>query len=245
MIDRLRAGATVLCLVLLTLVSGCASVPSGDGDVQFAEKSDQQWFALRFRLHWPQDQALDFSPHLLIADRFLSPLIANYSEQLPLWRVHRRAARDSAGHRFSFLFYADAETADSVFSSARDNDLLNTLLDHGIIEELQIRTNDYQDNQRIAGTSDPTWSASVQTSWPLFIMGVSRSWIGLIGEVRNETKGPDEDTVEGLLDYYREVSTRVTEIWGREGRHAYLHHLNAVFGYTPVYIFETDSWQNF
>ena len=40
--------------------------------------------------------------------------------------------------------------------------------------------------------------------------------------------------MEDYLAFYKKVEESVTEAWKREGRHAYLHHLNAIFGYEPL-----------
>jgi len=34
--------------------------------------------------------------------------------------------------------------------------------------------------------------------------------------------------------FYREISQEVEATWRNEGGHAFLHHLNALFGYGPV-----------
>ncbi len=34
------------------------------------------------------------------------------------------------------------------------------------------------------------------------------------------------------------MNDAVDDMWRQEGRHAFLHHLNAVFGYQPLVIYE-------
>ncbi len=41
-------------------------------------------------------------------------------------------------------------------------------------------------------------------------------------------------TLPQILDFYRQVNDAVTDTWHREGHHAFLHHLNALFGYEPI-----------
>jgi hypothetical protein len=38
----------------------------------------------------------------------------------------------------------------------------------------------------------------------------------------------------------RGVDERVTTLWRDHGQHVYLHHLNALFGYQPLVIRETN-----
>jgi hypothetical protein len=65
-------------------------------------------------------------------------------------------------------------------------------------------------------------------------MGVSEMWLHMIQEIVE--LNPPEVKPQSLQDYlafYKEVEESVTEAWKKEGRHAYLHHLNAMFGYEP------------
>jgi hypothetical protein len=91
----------------------------------------------------------------------------------------------------------------------------------------------------IADTSDAAWPPEIQASWPWFIMGVSQTWLSLIKQVTAE-QPIQEPSPEALLDYYASVNDRVTALWRDYGQHAYLHHLNALFGYEPLVIRETN-----
>lgn len=83
--------------------------------------------------------------------------------------------------------------------------------------------------------SDPVWDERLEKTWPYFIMGVSAHWLALIDEVSRE-QGEVPAALEPMLDHYRAVQEEVNEIWRFQGRHAYLHHLNAIFGYEPLLI---------
>jgi hypothetical protein len=66
-------------------------------------------------------------------------------------------------------------------------------------------------------------------------MGVSEMWLHMIQEIVE--LNPSEVKPQSLQDYqafYKKVEESITEAWKREGRHAYLHHLNAIFGYEPL-----------
>ena len=91
----------------------------------------------------------------------------------------------------------------------------------------------------IANSSDANWPAEIQASWPWYIMGVSQTWLSLIDQVRAE-QPLEETSGDALLDYYGEVNARVTALWRDYGQHVYLHHLNALFGYAPLVIRETN-----
>jgi hypothetical protein len=52
---------------------------------------------------------------------------------------------------------------------------------------------------------------------------------------------PTADTALSLDEYeefYKEVNATITSLWENNGRHAFLHHLNALFGYQPVIFYE-------
>ena len=115
--------SSTFCLIVFTLMlAACSPVlqvePAQHYDAAApaigAEEPDRFWWQLRFKLVWPEDEAPDFSRHLLIAEQLLLPVLNEYQEEMPLWRFHRRAGRSPAGHQFSLIFYSDAITATKV-----------------------------------------------------------------------------------------------------------------------------------
>jgi len=70
-------------------------------------------------------------------------------------------------------------------------------------------------------------------------MGVSQMWLHLIaeiaGEVPRETK---PSSVQDIEAFYQQVNASLQTSWREEGGHAFLHHLNALFEYQPVIIYE-------
>jgi hypothetical protein len=66
-------------------------------------------------------------------------------------------------------------------------------------------------------------------------MGVSQMWLHLISEIaeHNASRQAPSSLIE-YQDFYRQVNESVQASWQEEGRHAFLHHLNAIFGYEPV-----------
>ena len=91
----------------------------------------------------------------------------------------------------------------------------------------------------IEDTSDRSWSPAIQKSWPFYIMGVSEMWLNLIREVASQTSGGKTPaTVEEQLRFYEQVNASIEQMWKDEGQHAFLHHLNAIFGYEPLTVRE-------
>ncbi|MGF1525625.1 MAG: hypothetical protein ACFCBW_02355 [Candidatus Competibacterales bacterium] len=191
------------------------------------------WWSAWFHFTWTAEGGPDFNRDALVADLIVEPVIRTHWQRLPLWRFHRRAAPDVAGHRFSFLFYTDPTTAAAIYRDIEANPLMARLGEAGILDRFVKTDPAANDNRAIGGTSDPNWSPALQEAWPTFIMGVSRTWLGLINQ------GVNEATVAALpledqLAYYATVNGDVTQVWSAEGRHGFLHHLNALFGYQPL-----------
>ncbi len=244
-----------LLIVVCVLLSACATAPREDGkssqsDVINAIKdSELFWWRVKFKLQWPERQQPDFSYHLLIADRILRPVIALRGNDITLWRFHRRASRDNAGHQFSFIFFTDRETATGVKTDLESNQLVSILLHGSIIESVNFTDGESGKESQVSATSDPAWPAEIQQSWPYFIMGASQSWLEQIKLVGAQTQQHNDSSTEAELEemvqYYRELNEKLSAQWAQYGRHAYLHHLNALYGYVPVYIQETEELWNF
>lgn len=204
------------------------------------EESGKSWRRLFFHLAWDQAEEPDWHLDALLADQVLAPIIAHSEARISLWRFHRRAARDDHGHRFSFLFYADPETAEVINNGVNRSPLTTRLLEAGVILEVRLANLDEPLAEDVGGTSDPAWPVAIMRAWPWFIMGVSQSWLRLIDEVKAQRPPPDELSVDEALDYYRGVHDEVSTLWREQGQHAYLHHLNALFGYQLLIIRETN-----
>ena len=60
-------------------------------------------------------------------------------------------------------------------------------------------------------------------------------WLELIHQHADEKEVKDVE-IDDLLKHYRAVNESIGKIWIQEGQHAFFHHLNAVFGYEPLFI---------
>ena len=201
--------------------------------------SSAGWWYARFRIYWPPEEEPFWHTDLLIAHKIVAPVFLQYKDRICLWRFHRRAIRDEAGHQFSFIFYASAETAYQVFDMLRSNALLTEMTYSGRIIAEVYDNPDRIAKPRIKDTSDPSWPSSVQKSWPYFIMGASQMWLNLITETVADTPAADAPlSLDEYEEFYKEVNATITSLWENNGRHAFLHHLNALFGYKPVTFYE-------
>ena len=170
---------------------------------------------------------------LLLAHAVISPVLQGHYRDISFWRFHRRAARDSAGHQFSFIFYSEPDTAASIYRDIGASAILKRAEQAGLVEKVITGNPENPQFPNIEDTSDPSWPLDLQRNWPSFIMGVSSLWLGLIAESMPAL--PEETAyITVLLETYRTADAQVTLTWRDEGQHALLHHLNAVFGYTPL-----------
>ena len=193
------------------------------------------WWKVRFRIAWPEDTERDQTVALLLADAVVNPVLKKHAEQLLWWRFHRRAARDHAGHQFSFLFYSNTDVAALVMKDIEQSEILQSAIEAGLVMKVIYPDTSKPDYPGIEAYSDPSWSLSIQRHWPSYIMGVSAMWLGLIDEMKQFDLA-DETDIDLLYEQYRSINEYLILVWNLEGQHAFLHHLSAVFGYQPMLI---------
>ena len=198
------------------------------------------WWVISFRLQWDVEQQPAWHVDSLLAARICAPALTANAQTVRLWRFHRRAARDAAGHRFSLHVYSDPATANALFDHIARNPLLKEAQVMGLVTSLRINEVSEPPRPPIAQTSDDKWPPEIQRSWPWFIMGVSQTWLKLIEAVDASDPQQDQAGLPLLLEHYETLNERVTTLWREQGQHAYLHHLNALFGYQPLVIRETN-----
>jgi hypothetical protein len=223
-------------------ISGCASVePVRLSDIKPVEKEEEVsrngWWHARFHIKWPQNEEPSWNMDLLIAHKTISPVLDRYKNRITLWRFHRRAARDKTGHQFSFIFYSSPETANQIYNTIRSDPLLREMKIAGLISQDIYDDTSVITQPLVEDTSDKNWSSQMKKSWPHYIMGVSKMWLDLITEISAQNfKGKGPSSLQENEAFYEDVNERIKGLWQEEGRHALLHHLNAIFGYEPIII---------
>jgi len=233
------------CWLVLTLFIGaCAPslevIPAATLELHKAPVDAQQpglaWWQLRFKLSWPEGEEPDLSRHLLIAEQILLPVIVEHQQQMPLWRFHRRAARTPAGHQFSLIFLSDTETAAQINQEVAQDPTTAWLMHRQMLEQVRMDKRSKEELGQLEDTSDPSWPLEIQRSWPWFIMGASQGWLIMVQELSANREMAGEVSYPALLAHYRDVDAALEKQWRDYGQHAYLHHLNAVYGYRPIRI---------
>lgn len=232
------------CIFLMVIMSGCATPGPAKSTATIAPPpaevaSSVGWWYARFRIHWPTEKPVEWHWDLLIADKIVAPVLAQYKDEIHLWRFHRRAVRDETGHQFSFLFYASAGTAYQIFTTIRTNELLAEMKNAGVIDEDHYDNPEKNTRLRIEDTSDARWPPVVQRNWPYFIMGSSQMWLNLISETIADMPNLYSPlSVQENEQLYEKVNVAIGALWEQEGHRAFLHHLSALFGYRPIIYYD-------
>ena len=238
----------LISLVLIIFLTSCAvqSVSNTDDKISFPKntlsassqsetKTAKYWWYARFKFVWPEKAStINFSDDLFIAHQVIIPVFDMYSDSIKLWRFHRRAARDDTGHQFSFIFYTTRKTAGNIFQLIEKNALLKQLLKENILEQVSLDNVTKPRRQKIEDTSDKNWSISIQKSWPYYIMGVSTLWLDLLNQEIKKSKLDTSKSIQLQQAQYEKINEQLTRQWKEQGKHAFFHHISAIFGYEPL-----------
>jgi len=228
----------------LVIITGCSSL----GQVQTREiqplkpddlPSGNGWWSARFRLSWPPNTDPIWYMDLYLAHQVILPVLQAHQNDIHLWRFHRRAARDGAGRQFSFIFYASPRTARNIFQTLPSDPMVGNMKFAGVIDDIVCDDPAKLTRPNIEDTSDKNWPVSIQKTWPYYIMGVSQMWLNLIAQVADDKmKNDSPSSIKEIETFYKQVNETMTDLWQKQGRHAFMHHLNALFGYEPLIYFE-------
>ncbi|MBS1172694.1 MAG: hypothetical protein H6R12_1524 [Proteobacteria bacterium] len=227
------------CAAALTAVvalAGCGSLQPqperGPGPTAIAGAT---WQRVRIHIRWNRAEQPNWHLDALLAHRVAGPLVERERAAIGLWRFHRRAADDAAGHSLSLLTYASPALNASLCRTLRTDPLVIEMTQAGLLDRVECEGFAAERERLVEGSSDPRWSPELQRAWPYYIMGVSEMWLRLIDE-HARAAAPQEEAPDlgRTVAFYRQVDQAVTRTWQKEGEHAFLHHLNALFGYQPI-----------
>ena len=234
----------VLFLFLSYLLSACSVQPVTKSVAEYPLTTAKSlsnlntahyWWSARFKMNWTEEHdSLDFSNNLIIAHQIINPIVENYQQDIKLWRFHRRAAKDSTGQQFSFIFYATAESAQDVFQQIQANPLSVQLINEKVIEKMSFDNPELPKNPDIKDTSDKNWSIEIQKSWPYYIMGVSILWLDLLNQEALQEKIDPSQSITIQQQQYKKINEKITQHWKTQGRHAFFHHISGIFGYESL-----------
>ena len=227
----------ILLSIMFITMTACSTLPTNPPQNTITKPANKlattqkAWWAARFGIKWDKkNKEPDWYMGAFIANEIVAPSLEQFKQEISLWRFHRRAARDDAGHQFSFLFYSSPETAKSIYAKIKSEQMLAKLKQAGLIIRDSYDNPEKLNKPNIEDTSDKSWSISVQKAWPYFIMGASKMWLELI----KENGGKSPETMAQKVVHYKQVTKALRKLWKEEGKHAFMHHLNAIFSYAPM-----------
>lgn len=208
-------------------------------------RSMNRWFHYRFRMVWPeQEPSPRFWVDILLLDKVVRDIVSSHRAEIPLWRAHRRAVRsdqsgkpDEAGHQFTLLLFTSERTADAIDQEIQSHGTIIGMRGNELLRDYFLEKEQGEDINQVSGTSDKAWSVEVQRAWPYYIMGVSEMLLDLVAHCRAAVPGPEfTEGSDRVAGFYGQLNQQLCAIWQQEGHHAFLHHMNALFGYTPLVI---------
>jgi hypothetical protein len=221
-----------IALLSLILLAGCTAVQPQPKALRAAllptDATSTGWWYAAFEFDWPEGEVPAWHRDVMVAHRIVAPVLQAYRSQIRYWRIHRRAARDGAGHRFSFIFYTDPETARQIYAAIDSDPDLKAW--RGLIRKVQFDDPSRITRPNVEDTSDPAWPELIQKTWPAYIMGISEMWLELVIRLAAELA---PETLEE--DPYRKVQEALDALWAANAGHAFLHHLNAIYAYQPFW----------
>lgn len=204
------------------------------------KKNDVGWWVAKFNIFWEEDRQAVAQLHVdvFIAHKIIKPILSKHKRSIYLWQFHRRAARDyfdKVGHEFEFRFISSQKMAKIIFKEIGDSPILKRLKQNKIIKRyIPEKTQNIQ-RPKMQDTSDRNWPEEIQRAWPFFINGVCRAWLDLIEQITERNIVPlKRPNIKKEVAGHISVAQELNALWGKHGKHAFLHHLNAVFGYQPL-----------
>lgn len=236
-------------LACLLFLAGCAGAPAprpdalpGDWAGSVGPDEAARWHTSCFRMPFAADGRPVWGRDLLLADRVLAPLLAAHRDDIALWRFHRRAADDAAGHQFSLLLYTSDAVYAAIVAAIEADPIVARLRQEAQLTSVQHDCRAAQSRPELGATSDPAWDPAIQRTWPYFIMGVSASWLALVHDLAAAPPANAPAAEADPVGFYTAIDARITELWAGQGQHAYLHHLSGLYGYKPLRI---QTWMQF
>jgi hypothetical protein len=203
--------------------------------MEASTQSSLGWYTGYFRFSWPTKSEPQWYLDLIIGHAVVAPVIHRYLQGLSLWYFHRRANRDERGHEFAFSFLTTAEHAQEISVELQGDSLLKDLHEAGLVLEDTCANLESIPTSEKPPYSWHDWPSSVQNSWPHFVMGACQTWLKLadilLPAIQQTSPASDLNII---LQHYQQLLTQINDLWQKNGAHAFLHHLNAVFGYIPV-----------
>ncbi|MCJ7777060.1 MAG: hypothetical protein MUP16_01945 [Sedimentisphaerales bacterium] len=196
-----------------------------------------EWYTFNFKISWPEGEGVKWWVDIFIVDCIVREVLSSNASKILLWRIHRRAYPDGIGHEFAFECQTDESTREIIKDKITKNSAYKILEQEHYIEKFDLKEGtDLPDGVVTTG-----WLTELQNAWPYYIHGVCEMFLILIEQLRGKISdfqgvncsNPDIKRIEVA---YKNLHNELIKVWQQYGQSAFLHHLNAIFAYEPVYI---------
>lgn len=194
------------------------------------------WYEFNFSIGWPDNQEPKTWVDIFIIDRIVRDVISKKKSEIDLWRIHRRWVRDERGHELRLDCFSGEETGSLMEELIRENGCFKILKDNNLLaKDLAKGTGGSNIHDIADDISTRNWPMELKKSWPYYIQGCSKLFLYLIEFLTGSIQADfDDKDISKIESYYTKLNNRISEIWQRDGSHAFFHHINAIFGYVPV-----------
>jgi hypothetical protein len=202
-----------------------------------------KWYEFTFRINWPENQEPWVWIDIFLADTLVRNVLERWGLQISLWRIHRRWFPDEKGHEFSLECYTTEEVASSIDNLFKNSKEHKMLQENKLLKLYNREKEEKVPKIEIEDTAvKENWPSAVKKTWPYYIRGCCEMFLHLIEVVKHDRESGDD--IEQIEKFYKEVNERLTVIWQSYGCSAFLHHLNAIFGYGPCHL-QMRLWGSF
>ena len=190
-------------------------------------KKNKSWYGFHFRIPYKKNKPVKSWVDIYIIDVLFRQILYIHKERINLWRFHRRWNDDKTGHQLTLFCYINERGAKGIDTIIKNSKALKLIKTNRNLKRYFYKN--YGNN--IESTCDKKWVNEIQQTWPYFINGMSEMILRMIQLVKENTVREIDDDVES---FYIRVNKRLIKIWRKEGRHAFFHHISALFGYDPI-----------
>lgn len=191
--------------------------------------NDCKWWMANFKIDWSESEGRPRSYlDIAITLEVLCPLLA--WQEPSLWRIHRRWDAETRDHQFWFEFWSDEPDAKAIFAR-----LDAEFFPLSKRSEWRVKLETPPPKPTFEGIGEEIWNDSIRHSWPYYIHGVSQLWMKML---RSEADHIIYDAQSNPFNKYKAIEESMNRIWHIEAQHAFLHHINVVFGNTPVKVWQ-------
>ncbi len=167
---------------------------------------------------------------LAILDIVVDQVVQSNQQNIDCWRIHRRYG----GHEFKFeVFCLDPTAGQTIQNATADHQLTADLRAANIVCDVQCEPGPHVKED----IGESSWPSEFRHVWPNFAQAQSEMQLNIVKFLRvNSTGSPTIANIMALprndrIKFYEIIQGQIDNSWGKQGSHAFMHHLHSFFGY--------------